>query len=85
MLLWLWDASGPGQYHGVADDEARARQAAEACIVNGQAAVARVERAQFVMDGWFMHPAYRRTGIGWTARRSGRGVCWAALTVQAAS
>jgi hypothetical protein len=35
MLSWLWDASDPGQYHGITDDETRARKAAESCIKSG--------------------------------------------------
>lgn len=80
MLLWLWDASGPGRYRGITDDETRARAAAEACINSGQAASARVERACLVMDGWWLHSQYHRTGTGWTARRSAAGVRWATLT-----
>jgi hypothetical protein len=80
MLLWLWDASNPGQYHGVTDNETSARKAAETYINNGQATVARIEPAHLVMDGWWLHSRYQRTGTGWTARRSGRGVCWVQVT-----
>ncbi len=46
MIVWLWDARGPGRRGlGVSGDQAGARRAAEACLISGQASAARVEEA----------------------------------------
>jgi hypothetical protein len=38
VILWLWDAHGPDRAgRGVTDDEARALEAAEACLRSGHA------------------------------------------------
>jgi len=77
MIVWLWDA---GSAHGVSDDDARAREAAEALIRDGRATGARVEMA--VMNGVrALDPGYGRLGRGWTAHpRPGAPVRWVALT-----
>ncbi len=85
MIVFLWDACGPGRFRGVTDDEGRARQAAEACLADGRAQSARVELARSVLDIPDLTTDYQRTGQGWMAlRRDGR-VTWAPFTEQAAS
>jgi hypothetical protein len=81
MIVYLWDADGPAVCaQGVTDDEARAREAAEAYLVSGQANVARVEKAHLVTGISALNPGYTRIGRGWTARpcRDGR-IKWAPL------
>lgn len=85
MLVWLWEADGPGRFRGVSDDEKAARLAAAECITGGQADTAAVEAASLVLGVSSLVDFYQRTGTGWTGRRSNRGVCWVPLTVQAAS
>lgn len=80
MIVWLWDASGPGTFRGIAGDDGAARRAAARCITSGQAQAATVEAASLTIGVSSLTDCYRRTGTGWTARRSGTGVCWAALT-----
>lgn len=75
MMLWLWDASDPGQYRGITDNETSARSAAAACITSGQATAARVEPALFAIDGG-LSSGYQPTGTAWTARASGQRVRW---------
>jgi hypothetical protein len=76
MLLWLWDA---GHCHGVADDQTRARRAAGQCIISGQAETATVEGALLVLGVASVQDAYQRAGVGWTGRRTDRGVRWTPL------
>jgi hypothetical protein len=81
MIVYLWDAAGSAfTALGVTDDQSRARQAAEACIRDGQAASARVEQAQLVSGIRALNPGYARLGQGWTAQpgRNGR-VRWVPL------
>jgi hypothetical protein len=75
VILWLWDASGPGHCAGVTDDQAKAREAAEACIASGQASSARVEGAHLVL-GLALTSVYERTGVGWVAQCRDSGVSW---------
>lgn len=82
MLLWLWDAD---RYHGVAGDETRARQAAAKCLISGQAQMATVEAGSLTLSASSMTDTYIRSGIGWTARRTERGVYWTPLVAQAMS
>ena len=82
MLLWLWDAD---HCHGIADDETRARQAAARCLISGQAQRATVEAASLVLGVSSVMDAYQRAGVGWTARRTGRGVYWTPLSAPATS
>jgi hypothetical protein len=69
VIVFLWDSCGPGRFHGVTDDQARALRAAEACITTGAASGARVEVAQVVTGFAALTCHYRRTGQGWTAQR----------------
>jgi hypothetical protein len=87
MIVWLWDAGGSGQFRGVAGDDHAARRAAAQCITSGAAETATVEAASLMIGLSSLTDCYHRTGTGWTARRSGAGVGWAALTAggQAAS
>ena len=79
MLVWLWEADGPGRLRGVSGDEKAARLAAARCITGGQAETATVEAASLVLGVSSMTDFYQRTGTGWAARRSGQGVCWIPL------
>jgi len=84
VIVWLWQASGPGQFRGITDDETKARRAAESCITRGLAAAARVESARFVMNAG-LHASYQRTGSAWAARASGHRVRWFRVPVERAS
>ena len=87
MIVWLWDASGPGRFQGITGDDHAARLAAAKCIASGAAETATVEAASLTIGVSSLTDCYHRTGTGWTARRAGAGVCWAVLTApgQAAS
>lgn len=76
--VWLWEASAPGECRGITGAEARARNAAEACLRSGQASTVRVEQACLVMNG-SMESEYQRTGAGWSARLSNGKVTWRSL------
>jgi hypothetical protein len=81
VILWLWDAPGPRHtVRGVSDDEAAARQAAEACMLEVRARAARVEQAQVVLEATTLECVYRRTGSGWQARRDRAGITWKPIT-----
>ena len=86
MIVWLWEASGPGKFLGINGDDHAARRAAAQCITTGQAETATVEAAS-LMIGVSLTDCYHRIGTGWTASRSGTGVRWGALPApgQAAS
>ena len=73
MIVWLWDA---GSRRGISGDEGRARQAAETCLIAGQATVARVERAVTVLGSRSLVMTYQRLGCGWDARRISSGISW---------
>jgi hypothetical protein len=79
MIVWLWQAGGPGKFRGITDDRAAARRAAANCITRGAAETATVEAASLVIGASSLTDCYRPTGTGWTARRAGTGVCGAAL------
>lgn len=79
MIVWLWQASGRGQFRGITSDRDAARRAAAACITSGAARTATVEAACLVIGTSLLADCYRPTGTGWTARRSGAGVRWTAL------
>jgi hypothetical protein len=85
MIVWLWSASGPGNYSGVTGDDQAARNAASECIVNGHAKTATVEQASLALGVSSLTDTYQRTGTGWTGRRSDRGIRWTRLTRRAAS
>jgi hypothetical protein len=81
VIVWLWDAPGPARTgRGVSGDEAAARQAAEACLLAGEARTARVEAAVAVLGTETLGSGYRRTGRGWQARRGGGRVAWERFT-----
>jgi len=79
VIVWLWDATEPGSCHGITDDEARARAAAETCIRNGSSSTARVEQAHLMMGGYWLTSHYQRTGAGWSARQGSTGITWIPL------
>jgi hypothetical protein len=81
VIVWLWDAGGPGTFRGITGDEDSARRAAAHCITSGKAETATVEAASLMLGVSSLTDCYQRTGTGWTARRSSAGVRWAALTV----
>jgi hypothetical protein len=87
VIVWLWQASGPGQFRGVTGNSEAARRAAAQCIASGAAETATVEAAGIMIGVSSLTDCYHRTGTGWTARRSGPHIRWAALTApeQAAS
>lgn len=87
VIVWLWEASGPGQFRGVTGDRDAARRAVVGCITSGAAQTATVQAASLVIGAASLTDCYRPTETGWTARRRGTGVCWSALTApgQAAS
>ena len=66
MRAWLWDASA---YRGITDDPARALNAAERHLADGD--TARVELAIVVFGLFWHNPAYRRTGVGWIGNHVG--------------
>jgi hypothetical protein len=80
VIVWLWQASGPGKFRGITGDRDAARRAAAGCITSGAAQTATVQAASLVIGTSTLTDCYRPTGTGWTARRSGTGVRWAALT-----
>lgn len=77
MIVWLWDADGPGgSASGVTDDPAAACHAAEEGMAVTGATMATVETAMHLAGGGWMRARYRPTGhvrIAW--RRDG-GVAW---------
>ena len=79
MIVWLWNTTKPGRCHGITDDEARARAAAEACMRNGSASTAWVEQAQLRIGGFWLTSHYQRTGAGWSAHRASSGISWIPL------
>jgi hypothetical protein len=77
VIVWLWDALGPARTtRGVSGDHATALQAAEACLLTGEAHAARVEQAVAILGTETLTSSYRRTGNGWHARRSTSGITW---------
>jgi hypothetical protein len=82
VIVWLWDATGPiRSSRGITDDEARARQAAEAWIQGGHANTARVEKALAALGIESLTSEYARTGHGWVARRRSDGrIAWVPLS-----
>jgi len=56
VIVWLWDA---GSGHGVTDDQARARRAAEVLMHSGRADAARVEKALAVTGISALASGYR--------------------------
>jgi hypothetical protein len=82
VMVWLWDA---GSAHGISDDPARARKAAEGFLCAGRASSALVERAHLVTGIQSPYSGYERLGRGWVAVPLGGGpVRWVALAGDAA-
>jgi hypothetical protein len=79
VIVWLWDATEPGRSHGITDNEARARAAAETCMRTGSASTARVEQARLRTGGFWLTSHYQRTGAGWSARQGSSGITWIPL------
>jgi hypothetical protein len=82
VIVWLWDAGGAVRSgRGITDEEARARQAAEAWLRDGTADSARIEMALTVLGAATLTFGYERTGEGWVAagNRSGQ-ITWTPLT-----
>jgi hypothetical protein len=71
MRVWLWSA---GNWHGVTDDEDRAKLAAQASLRDG--GTAHVELAIAALGGRELSAMYIRTGTGWTARAIAGSVTW---------
>lgn len=80
MIVYLWDAAGPGRFRGVTDSDAGARCAAEQCMASGQADGAQVELAHLVTGFAALTSHYRRTGHGWAAERRDGRVRWVPFT-----
>jgi hypothetical protein len=77
VIVWIWAASGPGDFCGVTDDPERARDAAAGCISSGEASAARVESARARLGTGWLTEGYVRSGHGWTATAAGGGtVVW---------
>jgi hypothetical protein len=82
VIVWLWDASSPGRNaRGVTDDDARARQAAEAWMGRSHASGARVEKALIVLASATLSPAYERTGEGWAGEHRDGRITWTPFSV----
>jgi hypothetical protein len=83
VIVFLWDVpTSGGTARGITDDEARARQAAEAWLRAG-ADSARVERATLRHGGAWLTDGYHRTGSGWTARARDGRIKWVAFSAAA--
>lgn len=86
--MYLWTAAGHDiasfRAAGVSDDQARARNAAEALLRAGKAGTAYVECAYTAMATSTLSLCYVRTGIGWQARLGQAGrVVWTPFTTVA--
>jgi len=86
--MYLWTASGHDiasfRAAGVSDDQARARNAAEALLRTGKAGTAYIECAYTAMTTSTLSLCYVRTGIGWQARLGQAGrVDWTPFTTVA--
>lgn len=85
VIVWLWDATGPGQAgSGVTDSEAAARRSAEQFMLKARAPAATVEKATLDI-GRSLTAGYAPTGHAWTAARAGDAITWTPLRRQAAS
>ena len=77
VIVWLWDVSGPARTAcGVTDDQARARQTAEAILTAGQGTTAALEQAVLGLGAGSMTYGYQRTGQAWHALVSDGHVTW---------
>jgi hypothetical protein len=88
MIVWIWDATGPGaDACGVAGTAEAARRAAGSLLENGRAKAARVEQAAIVVGSTLSYD-YAPTGHAWDARLEAGLPVWApapSLPGQAAS
>jgi hypothetical protein len=85
VIMYLWTASGHDiasfRAAGVSDDQARARNAAEALLRTGKAGTAYIECAYTAMATSTLSLCYVRTGTGWRARLGHAGrVVWTPFT-----
>jgi hypothetical protein len=85
VIMYLWTASGHDvadfRAGGVSDDQARARNAAEALLRAGKAGTAYIECAYTAMTTSTLSLCYVRTGAGWRARLGEAGqVVWTPFT-----
>ncbi len=71
MRVWLWSA---GNWHGVTDNEDRAKLAAQGRLRDGD--TASVELAIAALGFRELSAMYIRTGTGWTARAAAGSVTW---------
>lgn len=83
--MYLWTASGHDvasfRAAGVSDNQARARNAAEALLRTGKAGTAYIECAYTAMTTSTLSLCYVRTGTGWQARLGQAGrVDWTPFT-----
>jgi uncharacterized protein (DUF4415 family) len=74
VIVWLWDAAGPaGDACGVTDDQAAARQRAQALLTAGHATTAKLQQAVLKYGLDVLDAHYDRSGAGWQARRTQAG------------
>ena len=83
--MYLWTASGHDiasfRAAGVSDDQAKARNAAEALLRTGKAGTAYIECAYTAMATSTLSLCYVRTGTGWRAQLGQAGrVVWTPFT-----
>lgn len=88
VIMYLWTAAGHDiasfRAAGVSDDQARARNAAEALLRTGKAGTAYIECAYTAMATNTLSLCYVRTGTGWQARLGQAGrVDWTPFTTVA--
>jgi hypothetical protein len=80
VIVWLWDA---GSVKGVTDNESHALKVAEVSMHGTDAATVRVESAVLVIGVCTLTMGYRRTGMGWLARRVSNGsIAWEPLKAE---
>jgi hypothetical protein len=89
VIMYLWtaadrDVASFRRATGVSDDQARARQAAEALLRAGNAGTAYIECAYTAMATGTLNLCYVRTGSGWWAQLGQAGrIVWTPFTVPA--
>lgn len=88
VIMYLWTASGHDiasfRAAGVSDDQARARNAAEALLRTVKAGTAYIECAYTAMATSTLSLCYVRTGTGWQAQLGQAGqVVWTPFTTAA--
>ncbi len=84
MIVWTWDADGPGQAGlGVTDSQAAARRSAEQFMLAARAPAARLSKAVLDIER-SLTARYSPTGHAWTATRTGDTITWAPVRQMAA-